>query len=198
MHNQNTSSTPFLQPLTTTTNRIPRTDCDIQWLLLTVADNLHKQEVNTDTIFNACKTVYNTIKGSFSVLFIADSGDNPYLFAITDPRKIRPLVLGKSDDGMYCLTSETRVFKKINFNYVKDIPGGSVIIIDRDGNIFEKQIIKKPELPCMFEYVYFAKPDSRINGKSIYKARVDIGRRLAQEHPIDADIVIPVPESGRL
>jgi amidophosphoribosyltransferase len=181
-----------------TTNRIPRTNCDNQWLLLTIADNLYKNDVNTETIYNACKSIHNTIKGSYSVLFIADSGDNPYLFAITDPRKIRPLVLGKSEDDMYCLTSESRVFKKINFDYVKDIPGGSVIILDQHGNIFEKQLIKKPELPCMFEYVYFAKPDSRINRKSVYKVRLEIGRRLAREHPTDADIVIPVPESGRL
>jgi amidophosphoribosyltransferase len=181
-----------------TTQRKPRTDCDIQWLLLTLADNLYKKEVNTKTIFNACTRVHNIIKGSYSVLFMADSGENPYLFAITDPRKIRPLVLGKSNNGMYCLTSETRVFKKINFEYVKDIPGGSIIIIDQKGNIFQKQIIKKPELPCMFEYVYFAKPDSRINGRSVYKVRVEIGRRLARENPVNADIVIPVPESGRL
>jgi amidophosphoribosyltransferase len=136
------------------------------------------------------------LKGSFAALYLADSGDNPYLFAITDPHKIRPLVLGKSD-GMYCLTSETRVFKKINFEYVRDIPGGAVVVIDKDGNIYEKQIIKKQELPCMFEYVYFAKPDSRINGRSVHKVRDEIGRILAREHPVEADIVIPVPESGR-
>jgi amidophosphoribosyltransferase len=180
-----------------TTKRIPRTDCDVQWLLLTIADSLWKKEVNVDTIYSACRKVLKTVKGSYSALFVADSGENPYLFAITDPRKIRPLVLGLSN-GMYCLTSETRVFKKINFDYVKDIPGGSVIIIDQKGNIFEKQIFKQPELPCMFEYIYFAKPDSRINGRSVYKARVEIGRRLAREHPVNADIVIPVPESGRL
>ncbi|MBU0497227.1 MAG: amidophosphoribosyltransferase [Candidatus Thermoplasmatota archaeon] len=179
-----------------TTNRKPRTDCDIQWLLLTIADNLYKKELTIDTIIAACNDVIHKVKGSYSVLFIADSGDHPYLFALTDPRKIRPLVLGKAN-GYYCLTSETRVFKKINFEFVKDIPGGSVIVIDKDGNVFEKQLIKKPELPCMFEYVYFAKPDSRINGRSVHKVRTEIGRRLAREHPVDADIVIPVPESGR-
>jgi len=138
----------------------------------------------------------NEIKGSYSALFLADSGDNPYLFAITDPYKIRPLVLGKSN-GLFCLTSETRVFKKINFQYIKDIPGGSIVIIDKNGNIFEKQIIKKPEKPCMFEFVYFAKPDSRINGRSVHNVRIDLGRILAKEYPVNADIVVPVPESGR-
>jgi amidophosphoribosyltransferase len=95
------------------------------------------------------------------------------------------------------LTSETRVFKKINFEYIKDIPGGSVIIIDTDGNVYENQLIKKQENTCMFEFVYFAKPDSRINVRSIHDCRFDLGRYLARDYPVDADIVVPVPESGR-
>jgi len=178
------------------TKRKPRTECDIQWLLLPMADNLYGKEINVDTILEACETVMSQVKGSYSALFIADSGENPFLFAITDPYKIRPLVMGKSN-GMFCLTSETRVFKRINFEYVKDVPGGSVVIIDSKGNVFEKQIIKKTEKPCMFEFVYFAKPDSRIKGKSIHNVRVEIGALLAKEHPADADIVVPVPESGR-
>ena len=178
------------------TIRKPRTDCDIQWLLLSMADNLYKKELDINTIFEACRNVMNDVKGSYSALFLADSGENPFLFAMTDPYKIRPLVLGKSN-GMYCLTSETRVFKKINFEYVKDILGGSVVIIDENGKIYEKQIIKKREKPCMFEFVYFAKPDSRINNRSIHNVRVEIGRILAEEHPAKADIVVPVPESGR-
>ena len=178
------------------TSRRPRTDCDIQWLLLSMADNLYKKELDVNTIFEACRHVMNDVKGSYSALFLADSGENPFLFAMTDPYKIRPLVLGKSN-GMYCLTSETRVFKKINFEYVKDIPGGSVVIIDGNGKIHEKQLIKKREKPCMFEFVYFAKPDSRINGRSVHNVRVEIGRILAEEHPVKADIVVPVPESGR-
>jgi amidophosphoribosyltransferase len=178
------------------TSRKPRTECDIQWLLLPMADNLHKTEVNVDSIFKACESIMHQVKGSYSTLFIADSGENPFMFAITDPYKNRPLVMGKSN-GMYCLTSETRVFKRINFEYVKDIPGGSVVIIDTKGNIFEKQIINQKEKPCMFEFVYFAKPDSRIKGKSIHNVRLEIGRLLAKENPVKADIVVPVPESGR-
>jgi len=98
---------------------------------------------------------------------------------------------------MYCLTSETRVFKKINFEYVKDIPGGSIVVIDTNGKIYEKQLIKKQEKPCMFEFVYFAKPDSRINNRSVHNVRGEIGRILARDYPVEADIVVPVPESGR-
>jgi len=178
------------------TDRRPRTECDIQCLLLPMADKLYKKELNVEVIFDACEEIIKVAKGSYSALFLADSGNNPFLFAITDPYKVRPLVLGKSD-GNYCLTSETRVFKKINFEYIKDIPGGSVIIIDKNGNIFEKQVIKKKEKPCMFEFVYFAKPDSRINNRSVHNVRAKIGRLLARNYPVEADIVVPVPESGR-
>ncbi|MDG6229016.1 MAG: amidophosphoribosyltransferase [Candidatus Thermoplasmatota archaeon] len=176
--------------------RKPRTECDIQCLLLPMADQLYKKELSAEIIFDACKNVMLEVKGSYSSLFLADSGDFPYLFAITDPHKIRPLVLGKQD-GMYCLASETRVFKKTNFEYVKDIPGGSAIIIDTEGHVWEKQLIKKQETPCMFEFVYFAKPDSRIRGRSVHDVRVQLGRNLAKKYPIKADIVVPVPESGR-
>lgn len=178
------------------TNRSPRTECDIQYLLLPMADQLYKKELSPKIILEACKHVMKQVKGSYSSLFLADSGDNPYLFAITDPHKIRPLVLGKKN-GLYCLTSETRVFKKANFEYVKDIPGGSAIIIDTKGNIVEKQLVKRTETPCMFEFVYFAKPDSRIRGRSVHGVRVNLGKVLAKNNPVDADIVVPVPESGR-
>ena len=178
------------------TDRKPRTECDIQCLLLPMADKLYKKELSVETISEACKEIMQVVKGSYSALFLADSGNDPYLFAMTDPYKVRPLVLGKQN-GTYCLTSETRVFKKINFEYIKDIPGGSIIIINKNGEIFEKQVIKKEERPCMFEYVYFAKPDSRINGRSVHNVRAEIGRLLAKEYPVEADLVVPVPESGR-
>ncbi|HEC81688.1 MAG TPA: amidophosphoribosyltransferase [Thermoplasmatales archaeon] len=178
------------------TKRTPRTECDIQWLLLPMADQLYDKKIDAEAVFEAAENVMRVVKGSYSALFVTDSGDNPLLFAITDPHKIRPLVLGKKD-GVYCLCSETRVFKKIRFDYVKDIPGGSVVVIDQQGNVFEKRIVKKEERPCMFEFVYFAKPDSRINGRSVHNVRVEIGKKLAQESPVDADIVVPVPESGR-
>jgi amidophosphoribosyltransferase len=157
---------------------------------------LYKKEITVDLIFESCKKLMQTLKGSYSTIFIADSGENPFLFAITDPYKVRPLVLGKYKNT-FCITSETRVFKKINFEYVKDIPGGSVIIIDTKGKIYEKQLIKKQEKPCMFEFVYFAKPDSRILGRSVHDCRFEIGRILARDNPVKADVVVPVPESGR-
>jgi amidophosphoribosyltransferase len=193
VHNGNIFNCAEIEKLT---KRKPRNECDVQCLLLPMADKFYKKEITVELIFETCKELMEKLKGAYSALFLADSGENPFLFATTDPYKIRPLVLGKSN-GLYCLTSETRVFKKINFEYVKDIPGGSVVIIDTNGNIFEKQIIKKTPKPCMFEFVYFAKPDSRINGRSIHNTRAKLGRILARKYPVEADIVVPVPESGR-
>jgi len=178
------------------TKRKPRTECDIQWILLPMADQLYSRRIDVDDIFEAAENVMPILKGSYSAVFITDSGEKPFLFAMTDPHKIRPLVFGEKD-GMYCICSETRVFKKIKFDYVEDISGGSVIAIDMEGNVHEKRIIKKKEYPCMFEFVYFAKPDSRIKGRSVHDVRVEIGRKLAREAPVDADVVVPVPESGR-
>jgi len=178
------------------TKRTPRTECDVQWLLLPMADELYDKRIGPDEIFEAAERVMHLVKGSYSAVFVTDSGENPLLFAMTDPYKIRPLVFGEKD-GMYCICSETRVFKKIKFDYIKDVPGGSVIVIDQKGNVYEERLIRKKERLCMFEFVYFAKPDSRINGKSVHNVRVEIGRRLAKEAPVDADIVVPVPESGR-
>jgi len=193
VHNGNIINCPKVK---INTPRHPRTECDIQCLLLPMADKLFKKELTPEIIFDACEYVMKQVKGAYSSLFLADSGEDPYLFAITDPHKIRPLVLGKQN-GLYCLTSETRVFKKNQFEYIKDIPGGSTIIIDKHGNIYEKQFIKKPQTPCMFEFVYFAKPDSRIQNRSVYNVRVELGHVLAKNYPTEADIVVPVPNSGR-
>ena len=193
VHNGNIFNCEEIEKLT---KRKPRNECDVQCLLLPMADKFYKKELTADLIFETCKELMEKLKGSYSALFLADSGENPFLFAMTDPHKIRPLVLGKSN-GLYCLTSETRVFKKINFEYIKDVPGGSVIIIDTMGKIFEKQVMKKTPKPCMFEFVYFAKPDSRINGRSIHNTRSELGRILARKYPVEADIVVAVPESGR-
>jgi amidophosphoribosyltransferase len=193
VHNGNIFNISEMMKLT---DRRPRTDCDIHCFLLPIADQIYKKELTPDLIFDSCEYLMSHLKGSYSTLFLADSGDNPYLIAMTDPYKIRPLVLGKKGK-MFCLTSETRVFKKINFEYVKDIPGGSIIVIDTKGKIYEKQLIKRQEKPCMFEFVYFAKPDSRINNRSVHNVRSEIGRILARDYPVDADIVVPVPESGR-
>lgn len=133
------------------------------------------------------------IVGGFALIMSA----NDQMFGIRDPHGIRPLVLGKLGDG-YILTSETCAFDIIGADYIRDIEPGEMVILTKDGNIQSlKPFTKVTPRPCIFEYVYFARPDSYMGGRSVYAARKDIGAELARESAVkDADIVVPVPDSG--
>jgi len=180
--------------------RKPRTVCDVQSLLLTIAEDLDGKKINLESIFNAGEKLMTKIKGSYSAIFMT-LGDKPYMFSITDPYKIRPLVLGKKvKDGVntWFLASETRVIKKLGGEYMMDVPGGSVLIIDIEKDTpLIKTFINNTNYHCMFEWIYFSKPDSDIEKISVHEARTEIGRLLAKNFPVDADIVVPNPESGR-
>ncbi|HET9418012.1 MAG TPA: amidophosphoribosyltransferase [Chthoniobacterales bacterium] len=131
------------------------------------------------------------IKGAFSLLIMSERE----LIAVRDPFGWRPLSLGKID-GAYVLASETCAFDLIHADFVREIRPGEVLIIDENG--VRSEFPFPPEQPafCMFEYVYFARPDSMIGGVNVGKVRTEMGRELARRYPADADIVIPVPDSG--
>lgn len=132
------------------------------------------------------------IEGAYSLVIMTENE----LIGVRDPHGFRPLCLGKLDDG-YVLASETCALDLIHAQYVRDIEPGEVVIINKDGitslNAFPE---RKKRAFCIFEYVYFARPDSNISGQNVYKVRVEMGRQLARENPIQADVVIPVPDSG--
>jgi amidophosphoribosyltransferase len=118
------------------------------------------------------------------------------LIGVRDPHGFRPLSIGKVGDS-YVLSSETCAFDLIHADFLRDVAPGEIVIIDQNGL---RSIQAFPEHSrrafCIFEFVYFARPDSHLSGRSIYQARVEMGRELAREHPLDADIVVPVPDSG--
>lgn len=117
------------------------------------------------------------------------------LIAARDPDGFRPLCLGKIDDG-YVVASETCAFDSIGAEYIRDLKPGEMIVIDKNGvNSITTHCGKKGTI-CVFEYVYFARPDSVIEGSSVHMARLRAGKYLWREHPVDADIVIGVPDSG--
>jgi len=181
-------------------SRKPRTECDVQSLLLSVAEDLDDKKINEESIFIAGEKLMRKIKGSYSAIFLTMNKTKPYLFAVTDPYKVRPLVLGKKvKDGIktWYLASESRVIKKLGGEYVMDVPGGSVLIIDMEKEPIIKKFFDVPAHHCMFEWIYFSKPDSDIEKRSVHEVRVEIGKQLARNFPVDADIVVPVPESGR-
>jgi amidophosphoribosyltransferase len=133
-----------------------------------------------------------TWKGAFS-LVIMDQGR---VVGLRDPNGFRPLCLGALDDGGWVLSSETAALDLVGARFVREVAAGEMVVIDATGvrSYYPFDEIK-PGL-CLFEFVYFARPDSQMYGKSIHAARTAMGRRLAEEHPVEADVVVPVPESG--
>ncbi len=131
-----------------------------------------------------------TVRGAFCVTFM----DENTLYAARDPYGVRPLSLGRLDRG-WVVASETAALDIVGASFVRDIEPGELLAIDADGVRSARFANPEPK-GCVFEYVYLARPDSMLAGRSVHAARVAIGRRLAREHPIDADLVIGVPESG--
>jgi len=139
----------------------------------------------------ALKIMLNSIKGSYALVIMTQ--DN--LIGIRDPHGIRPLVLGKLKNS-YVLASETCAFDAIGAEYIRDVRPGEIIIISKEGLKSIQTPVPLQSSFCIFEFVYFARTDSIVDGISVYEARRDAGRILARENPVDADIVVGVPDSG--
>jgi amidophosphoribosyltransferase len=120
---------------------------------------------------------------------------NKKLVGVRDPLGIRPLVLGDLE-GKPVLASETCALEMVGARFVRDIEHGELVIIDDSGIRSLRPFPAREARPCIFEYVYFARPDSVVNGRSVYEVRKRLGRRLAMESPADVDVVVPVPDSG--
>jgi len=133
-----------------------------------------------------------SVHGAYSLAFLSESS----MIAVRDPLGIRPLSLGRHKKNGWVVASETCAFELIEAEYIRDIEPGEMLVIDRDGARSMRPFMSEEPRRCVFEWIYFARPDSTIAGQSVYSARENMGRRLAVEHPVPADIVIPVPDSG--
>ena len=131
------------------------------------------------------------LEGAYSIGLLT----NKKLIAIKDPLGIRPLVLGELN-GAKIIASETCALDIIGAKYIRDVENGEVVVIDKNGIKSYKPFPKIKARPCIFEYIYFARPDSVIEGKSVYECRKKMGKQLSREFKTNADIVIPVPDSG--
>ena len=127
------------------------------------------------------------LRGAFSLTFM----DEDTLYAARDPQGVRPLVLGRLERG-WVVASETAALDIVGASVVREVEPGELIAIDENGLRSQHFALADPK-GCVFEYVYLARPDTTISGRGVHAARVEIGRRLAKEHPADADLVIPVP-----
>ena len=130
------------------------------------------------------------VKGAFSLVFM----DDQTLYGARDPQGIRPLVLGRLERG-WVIASETAALDIVGATYVREIEPGEIVAIDEHG-LRSMRFADADPKGCLFEFVYLARPDTTINGNAVHGVRVEVGRRLAKEFPVDADVVIPVPESG--
>ncbi len=142
-------------------------------------------------ITEAIKNVLQDTEGAFSLLFLTPK----CLIAVRDARGFRPLNLGKLKDA-WCVASETCAFDLIDAEYVREIKAGEMLVIDENGLHSSFPFAEKPHSVCAFEHVYFSRPDSIIFGKSVNQSRHRMGKQLAIEHPANADLVVPVPDSG--
>jgi amidophosphoribosyltransferase len=138
----------------------------------------------------AAMEVLPTLRGAFSLVFM----DEHTLYAARDGFGVRPLVLGRLDRG-WVVASETAALDIVGASFVREVEPGELVSIDADGLRSERFAQPTPK-GCLFEYAYLARPDTTIGGRNVHAARVEVGRRLAREAPAEADLVIPVPESG--
>ncbi|XHS77161.1 amidophosphoribosyltransferase [Burkholderiaceae bacterium UC74_6] len=205
VHNGNLTNAHGLKDeLAAIDRRHINTESDTEVLINVLAHELDNaargRPVTPDEIFTAVRAVQKRIKGSYAVIaLIAGHG----LLAFRDPFGIRPLCFGRAGDGEVMVASESVTLEGTGYKLERDVAPGEAIFIDTEGQLHARQCNDSPSLnPCMFEFVYLARPDSVMDGISVYQARLNMGETLAQRvistmPPTDIDVVIPIPESSR-
>lgn len=209
VHNGNLTNTRELEKeLFITDRRHTNTSSDTEMLLNVFANELQTQvsgkSLTPELVFNSIALVHQRVQGSYAAIsLIAGHG----MVAFRDPYGIRPLVLGQrisdSEESEWIIASESLVLENGDYKIVRDIQPGEAIFISINGELFSKQCAENSQLvPCSFEYVYLARPDSVMNGISVYEARLRMGDLLAKtistQIPLgDIDVVMPIPDSSR-
>jgi amidophosphoribosyltransferase len=184
-------------------HRLLNSDNDLESILNVFALELEAQKARVlkpQHVFKAVQGVFKRVSGSYSVVaYIAEHG----LVAFRDPYGIKPLAWGVRRDGIvpsYAVASESVSLNIMNFGEIRDIAPGSAFFIDKSRRVHIKQIVRRPHSPCLFEWVYFARPDSVIDGVNVYRCRIHLGKLLAEEirkHNLAVDVVVPIPDSAR-
>jgi len=218
IHNGNLTNTGYLREVlnssTSFFNRHLRTSSDSEVLLNILADEVHRahqacmnsescnpQFSKTEFLFEACTGVMKQVEGAYScICLVAGVG----LVAFRDPHGIRPLVLGKRVDANgkeeYCVASEDCAFGPIGFTRVRDVQPGEMIVITEEGELLNRQCVEGQTNPCIFEYIYLARPDSILNDIPVYNFQLGLGTALAKrimQTGWDIDMVVPVPDGSR-
>ena len=185
-HNGNLVNAQALRQQMESAGSIFQSDSDSEIFLHLMVRNMHSMDME-QAIIASCKEV----QGAYSLLIMA----NGVLMALRDPHGIRPLSLGQLDDSLV-LASESCAFDLLEAKYLRSLKPGEFLIIENNTSRSRTLEQNKPTRQCIFELVYFARPDSMIFGENVYMCRKAMGRILAQEAPVDADFVMPLPDSG--
>ena len=138
------------------------------------------------------RDVMTRAEGAYSIVMSTRDA----LYAFRDPWGVRPLCYGRNPGGGYVFASESCALATLGAQYIRELEPGEILWVDGEGLHVDKMAQPKPQALCMFEYIYFARPDSILSGRSIYMARLEMGRQLAREHPVEADVVMAVPDSA--
>ena len=188
-HNGNLSNAAELRNELELTGAIFHTTSDTE----TIAYIVTKERLRTPSIEDALSAAMNILDGAYSLVLMSPQK----LICARDPYGFRPLCYGRTQDGMYVVASESCALKAVGAELIRDVEPGEILVFGKNGVVSRKEHCgKKNKKLCVFEYIYFARPDSVIDGISVHGARVRAGRILAKAHPADADIVIGVPDSG--
>ncbi len=184
-HNGNLINTDFLRDELEAYGAIFQSTMDSEVIIHLIAHS------NQESLLPRMIHALGRVRGAYSLVFLSEEG----LFGVRDPYGVRPLLLGRLQGG-HVLASESCAFDLIGAEWVRDIEPGEIVRINKTGVSSFKPFPPRPTAQCVFEYVYFARPDSAIFSRQVYPIRKRLGIELAREHAVAADIVIPVPDSG--
>lgn len=191
-HNGNLVNAPQLRRELAKGGAIFQTTIDTE----TIAYHIARERVNAPTVQEAAVRALRRVKGSYSLVIASPRK----LVGARDPYGFRPLVIGKIDNA-YIIASESCALETVNAKFVRDVLPGEVVTINYDGSIESNLDLALPPekvARCVFEYIYFCRPDTIFDGWSVTKSRIIAGRLLAKTHPVDADVVVSIPESGNM
>ena len=188
-HNGNLSNAAELRSELELAGAIFHTTSDTE----TIAYIITKERLQAPTIEDAVSRAMNTLDGAYSLVLMSAQK----LICARDPYGFRPLCYGKTEDGMYVVASESCAIRAVGGEVIRDIEPGEILVFSKNGVVSRREHCgKKEKKLCIFEYIYFARPDSVIDGVSVHASRVTAGKILATTHPVQADIVIGAPDSG--
>ncbi|HEY5584252.1 MAG TPA: amidophosphoribosyltransferase [Ruminiclostridium sp.] len=186
-HNGNIVNASILRDQMENNGTIFQTTNDTEVLINLIT----KHSISSDTLEDAIEKMMHDVKGSYGLILMTANK----MLGIRDPFGIRPLCIGKTSTA-YVLASESCALDAVNAEFIRDIEPGEIVIIENNEIRSIRPFNRKDTKLCIFEFVYFARPDSVIDGASVQQSRYEAGKRLAIEHPVDADVVIGVPDSG--